>query len=541
MDSRIYSVGYDHKLVIYDSSYTGDNSLDPIYNNVIHDAGVTCLVVARDNENNTWILTGSFDKSLKIWSVDGKLVHKLDNFLGTVTGCCYVPRNKTVWVAGGAPYAWLYDPKSGDNVSDFIGTFQNTEEEKYHLLILRYFPEVNMAVATTSRRGVVVWKYNTSACVTALRCNTPIESICYTAKIPILIFSGDHDGTITKWERMQSNHFMYSKEHFILTELKKKKRAGNRIREQLEENTKDTENGFIPPKTSRNVQSRYAFNKPIIPPLSTHTHPNTTILRILFVESLDYILCASEDSNVYVWGFDDTAVQVLQSMRPADVDELVQKYAILLDTQSRLLPQNCQKKQGDSVTNRVAGFICKCVLSEHYSCVTSLVLVGRDHGQDSTYLLSGGWDRRICLWNLEDLSLKDVYHGVRSAHDIEVACDGIITDMAYSPRNNEYAYASSDKMVYIRKFSKSGGHMNLVNTLQGHDGDVMCVKWSIVCNKWVTGSEDGTVRIWAGDGLNECEQILTVGKGVMCLCIDQNIGSIIVGVQNNIRFVTHYR
>ena len=63
------------------------------------------------------ILTGSFDKSMKIWSVDGKLVHKLDNFLGTVTGICYVPRNKTVWVAGGAPYAWLYDPKSGDNVS----------------------------------------------------------------------------------------------------------------------------------------------------------------------------------------------------------------------------------------------------------------------------------------------------------------------------------------------------------------------------------------------------------------------------------------
>ena len=28
-------------------------------------------------------------------------------------------------------------------------------------------------------------------------------------KVPILIFSGDHEGAITKWERMQSNHFMY--------------------------------------------------------------------------------------------------------------------------------------------------------------------------------------------------------------------------------------------------------------------------------------------------------------------------------------------
>ena len=83
---------------------------------------------------------------MKIWSIDGKLVHKMDNFLGTVTGLCYIPRNKTVWVAGGAPYAWLYDPKSGDNVSDFIGTFQNIEEEKYYLHGLKYFNELSIAV-----------------------------------------------------------------------------------------------------------------------------------------------------------------------------------------------------------------------------------------------------------------------------------------------------------------------------------------------------------------------------------------------------------
>ena len=62
-------------------------------------------------------MTGSFDKTVKIWSVDGKFIVKLDNFLSTVSGICYVPRNKTVWVAGGTSYASLFDPKSGDNVS----------------------------------------------------------------------------------------------------------------------------------------------------------------------------------------------------------------------------------------------------------------------------------------------------------------------------------------------------------------------------------------------------------------------------------------
>ena len=60
----------------------------------------------------------------------------------------------------------------------------------------------------------------------------------------------------------------------------------------------------------------------------------------------------------------------------------------------------------------------------------------------------------------------------------------------------EFAYSSTDKMVYIRKFSTTGSKMTLVNTLQGHDAEVTCVRWNTVLDKWITGSEDGTIRIW---------------------------------------------
>lgn len=86
-------------------------------NHHAHDAGISCLLMAKDNENNTWVITGSFDKTAKIWTVDLDLVHRLDNFMATVSGICYVPRNKTLWVAGGTSYATLFDPKSGDKVS----------------------------------------------------------------------------------------------------------------------------------------------------------------------------------------------------------------------------------------------------------------------------------------------------------------------------------------------------------------------------------------------------------------------------------------
>lgn len=62
--------------------------------------------------------------------------------------------------------------------------------------------------------------------------------------------------------------------------------------------------------------------------------------------------------------------------------------------------------------------------------------------------------------------------------------------------SKEFAYSSSDKMVYIRKFSTTGSKMTLVNTLQGHEAEVTCVQWNSITQKWITGSEDATIRIW---------------------------------------------
>jgi len=32
--------------------------------------------------------------------------------------------------------------------------------------------------------------------------------------------------------------------------------------------------------------------------------------------------------------------------------------------------------------------------------------------------------------------------------------------------------------------------------LQGHEAEVTQVRWNAVLTKWITGSEDGTIRVW---------------------------------------------
>ncbi|XP_031569624.1 uncharacterized protein LOC116304102, partial [Actinia tenebrosa] len=390
-ESRVYSAGYDQMLVIYDASfsYHTKSSLSVVSRiSKAHEAGIICMCLARDNDNNTWILTGSFDKSVKVWSQDGQVMHKFDGFSSAVTDVCYVRPIKTIWIAGGSAEAAMYDPKSGDNVSDFIGTFQNEESNGYPLVSLHYLPDLGHVIGTNSRRNLIFWKYNSSGCLTTLKNKCPVDTLVYTRKVPILIFSGGDDGNVAKWERLQSNNFMYSKELLLHSEAKA--RLAAQIAEKFD-SIKGSGKSYIRDINS-NYKNKPSFSNNINKISSTADHTsNIALLRSVFVENLDLLVVASEDHNIYVWGFDEKAVAVLQNMRPAD-ESLIFKYAILLGDKAlgkQTEDENPKKEDDkDSVTNRVAGFICKHVFTEHTSYVTGLAVVGKEAGFGTTYLIS---------------------------------------------------------------------------------------------------------------------------------------------------------
>ena len=228
------------------------------------------------------------------------------------------------------------------------------------------------------------------------------------------------------------------------------------------------------------------------------------VLKLLYLESMDLIFGACEDSSIYVWGFDHEAVKLLKNMKITTSEEEENKrMKFLNDYYMKLNSENLDQRVdhhggggmpphpppphqealpvdlasvNDSVTNRVAGYVLKKILSEHNSCVTSLAVVER---KAEKFLLSAGWDRRICIWELESIRLYDIFRNKNAQNfdEIELASDGYILDMCYSPKLNQFAYACSDTMCYIRNFSKHGPEMKLNNTLQGHLSEVNCIKW----------------------------------------------------------------
>jgi WD40 repeat protein len=156
-------------------------------------------------------------------------------------------------------------------------------QEKYYLQLIKYFTDFNVLVTTTSRKQLIVYKYNPFGCLTSIKHKKSLDSICYTQKPPILAFSGDSED-IFKWEQTQSNQLIYSSERLIKTD-------------NVISVSSNYQGENQPTSNSQNHQeitnSRRLF--------FSRENSGKTILKLLFFEKYDLIFAACEDSKVYVW------------------------------------------------------------------------------------------------------------------------------------------------------------------------------------------------------------------------------------------------
>ncbi|KAL3309331.1 hypothetical protein Ciccas_012124, partial [Cichlidogyrus casuarinus] len=172
------------------------------------------------------------------------------------------------------------------------------------------------------------------------------------------------------------------------------------------------------------------------------------------------------------------------------------------------------------MSQEVFGLSCKQALVEHRSAVTCMAAVTNYYFKQANrymnMLITSGWDRRICVWDLDTGALIDVAKDVHRLqwNEREHMANDVILDLVYSPERNEIGYVSADWYLYLRTFHLDGRKIQLKQKLQGHHGEVNCLAWRPPLHEistamyatdpspfdlfgaWITGSVDGTIRVW---------------------------------------------
>lgn len=236
------------------------------------------------------------------------------------------------------------------------------------------------------------------------------------------------------------------------------------------------------------------------------------LVRSLYVESLDSLVMSAVDGKIFVWGHEQGTIDMIVHMQK--------------------MMNGADSGKEDAATGRVVGTSCLHVLNGHSSAVSGLALVDK---KTDLYLVSASWDCYVCVWDLATMSLVSrVKHTVSTAG--QLSGDTIIMDLDYADKCEMVAYSTSDSSIFLCPFSKKRTGLRVQATLKGHSGEVTQIKWNPFIGKWVSGSEDGTIRIWPADGGSGCCDIVVIAGGpVTVITIDSTHGMILAAVGNVIK------
>lgn len=196
---KIFSASYDKCICVYDAEKPKEQYAK--YQNM--HAGAICQL-DLDPENN-WIITGSYDGSVKIWSHEGRNLDVFDGLADTVTGLSYIKSTKNYWITGKGKRLVAFDPRSPLNITEYVG--ETSRFDEFSVVRVHQSPnEPNIVVGITAgiTHDLVIWRYNPSAALRVLAGHRDwVESLCV---VPTPegqneeVYSVGSDGLILRWK-----------------------------------------------------------------------------------------------------------------------------------------------------------------------------------------------------------------------------------------------------------------------------------------------------------------------------------------------------
>ena len=444
--SRILTGSSDRSLRLWNSQ--GEPVGQPLQG---HTEAVTATAISSNGE---FIVSGSEDKTIRLWDSSGNPIGS--PFVGhknTVTAIAFSPAvsNSEDIIASGSDDGTirLWD-RAGNSIGNpFIGHEDGITAIAFH-------PNGQLIASASKDRTVSVWNLQGNRVIPPWRKHQDLVNAVAFSPDGQLIASGGDDEQIRLWD-LQGNEVSqpFIGHVGIIWSL-----AFSQDGETIVSSSSD-----------RTIRFWDLRGNEIKPPLRGHLG---LINSVAISPDGEAVISSSNDNTVRLWNVDDNPVSRVLRGHEGHVKSLA------ISPDSKFIASAGQDSTVRLWNN--SGLPLGKPLIGHKDVVNTVAI-----GSKARLIASGSKDKTIRLWDSQG-NLVNTLIGHQDS----------VTSVAINPSNQQIISGSEDKT--IRLWDSQG---NLIDTLNGHQDGVTSIDLSPDGSTLVSASRDLTVRLWDLDRRQE--------------------------------------
>ncbi|MEL7078522.1 MAG: caspase family protein [Cyanobacteria bacterium J06582_2] len=429
---------------------------------------------AAFSPNGQLIVSGSDDETIRLWDESGKSIGQLIKHEDTVTAIAFSPNGKLIASSSDDGRIRLWNTQGNPIGEAFIG-HEDT------VTAIAFSPDGRLIASASEDRTVRVWDTQGDRVIRPWRKHQDLVNAVAFSPDGKLIASGGDDEKIRLWD-LQGNEVTkpFIGHVGIIWSI-----AFSQDGETI-----------VSASSDRTIRFWDLQGNQVKPPLRGHLG---LINSIAVHPDGDRVVSSSSDNTVRLWNVDDNPVsQVLRGHQGHVKDVAISSDGELIVSAGQDSTVRRWNRSGIPVGKSFFG---------HQNVVNTVAI-----SQDDRLIVSGSKDKTIRLWD----KTGNLIHTL-VGHEAEVTSVAIHKNLIVS--------ASEDKT--IRLWDTQG---NSMATLSGHEDGVTSVAISLDGNKLISASRDRTVRLWDLNQKKELEAWSNIyDSGVMSVNFSPDGQQIISG------------